>query len=165
MAAPKKETLCCVDIKNLQVLVPSCLKLYVRFSTSFPSRDAMNRSDSDSSLPRGSKPFLLSSRVQTLQGSGLSRGVLEKSSSLGELRGGSAGVLASAGSTRSLFITPGAADGLTFSSSSSSGSSRGTGLQVPARRSPAEEEEEAESSGSRRRNALNKIFKKKQGRH
>ncbi|XP_037604067.1 stromal interaction molecule 1-like isoform X2 [Sebastes umbrosus] len=151
-------------------------------------RDIMNRSDSDSALPlshgesRGlysPKPFLLSSRLhpQKGQGSGVGGaggggGGLEKSSSLGELRGSQAAVLASSSSTRSLYVTSDAADGPTvFSSSASSSSSgsggRGTGVQLPARRSPVEEDggDESESSGSRRRNAFNKIFKKKTGRH
>lgn len=140
----------------------------------------MNRSDSDSALPlshgesRGpysSKPLLLPPRPRPPQGPapGVGGG-LEKSSSLGELRGPAA-VLASSGSTRSLFITSDAADSsAVFSSSassSSSGSARGTGPQLPASRSPVEEDggEESESSGGRRRNAFNKIFKKKQGRH
>ncbi|KAM7373844.1 hypothetical protein PAMP_006541 [Pampus punctatissimus] len=131
-------------------------------------RDIMNHSDSDSSLPlshgesRGlysSKPLLLSSRPHPLQGqaSGVRGGGLEKSSSLGELRGSPATVLTSSGSTRSLFITSNVADSPVG----------GTGLQLPARRSPTEEDggEESESSGGRRRNAFNKIFKKKQGRH
>ncbi|KAI3374065.1 hypothetical protein L3Q82_022624 [Scortum barcoo] len=138
--------------------------------------DIMNRSDSDSALPLshgesrglyGSKPFLLSSRPHPLQGhvsgvGGAAGGGLEKSSSLGELRGSSTAMLASSCSTRSLCITSDAADSpLVFSSS------RGSGLQLPTRRSPVEEDagEESESSGSRRRNAFNKIFKKKQGRH
>ncbi|XP_056253400.1 stromal interaction molecule 1-like isoform X2 [Seriola aureovittata] len=148
-------------------------------------RDIMNHSDSDSSLPLSpgesrslysSKPFPLSSRLHPLQGqaSGLAGGGgggLEKCSSLGELRGNPAAVLASSCSTRSLCITSDATDSpLVFSSSASSGSlggGRGPGLQLPARRSPMEENgsEESESSGSRRRNAFNKIFKKKQGRH
>ncbi|XP_040906767.1 stromal interaction molecule 1-like isoform X2 [Toxotes jaculatrix] len=143
-------------------------------------RDIMNRSDSDSSLPlshgesRGlysSKPFLLPSRLQPLQGQGpgLGGGGLEKSSSLGELRGTSAAVLASSCSTRSLCITSNTADSIFPSSASSSslGSGRGAGHHIPTRRSPVEEEggEESESSSSRRRNAFNKIFKKKQGRH
>ncbi|XP_008276303.1 stromal interaction molecule 1b isoform X1 [Stegastes partitus] len=144
-------------------------------------RDIMNRSDSDSALPlshsesRGlyySKPHPLSSRLHPLQpGSGLIGGGLEKSSSLVELRGSSAAVLAASCSTRSLCITSDATDRpAVFSSSassSSSGSARGTGLQPAARRSPAEEDggEEAESTSSRRRNAFNRIFKKKQGRH
>ncbi|XP_042355252.1 zinc finger protein GLI2-like [Plectropomus leopardus] len=152
-------------------------------------RDIMNRSDSDSALPLshgesrslyGSKPFLLSSRLHPLQGSG-SRiggggggggGGLEKSSSLGELRGSPAALLAASCSTRSLCITSDAAADLptafcSSASSSSSGSGRGTGVQLPTRRSPVEEDggEETESSSSRRRNAFNKIFKKKQGRH
>ncbi|XP_035522625.1 uncharacterized protein LOC118331665 [Morone saxatilis] len=149
-------------------------------------RDIMNRSDSDSALPLshsesqglyGSKPFLHSSRLHPLQGqgSGLGGGAvggLEKSSSLGELRGNPATTaLASSCSTRSLCITSDTADGpLVFSSSassSSSGSGRGMAVQHPTRRSPVEQDggEESESSGSRRRNAFNKIFKKKQGRH
>lgn len=150
----------------------------------------MNRSDSDSALPLshsesrslyGSKAFLLSSRLHPLQGQGSGLGGagggsvgggggLEKSSSLGELRGNSAAVLASACSTRSLCITSDAVDSpLVFASSASSSSTssgRGTGVQLTPRRSPVEEDggEESESSGSRRRNAFNKIFKKKQGR-
>lgn len=146
-------------------------------------RDTMNRSDSDSSLPLsqseprsfyGSKPFLLSSRVQTLQGQGSGLGGgggLEKSSSLGELRGSPANFLASSCSTRSLCISSDITDSpVVFSSSPSSsslGSGRGTGIQVQASRTPVEDDgvEESESSVSRRRNAFNKIFKKKQGRH
>ncbi|XP_059207621.1 stromal interaction molecule 1-like isoform X2 [Centropristis striata] len=152
-------------------------------------RDIMNRSDSDSALPLshgdsrglyGSKPFLLSSRLHPLQGQGSGIGGaaagggsvgLEKSSSLGELRGNPATVLAPSSSTRSLCITSDTTDSpaafLSSASSSSSGSGRGTGVQLSSRRSPVEEDggEESESSGSRRRNAFNKIFKKKQGRH
>lgn len=151
-------------------------------SLSLSLRDIMNRSDSDSALPLshgesrglyGSKPFLLSSRLHPLQGQGswVGGGSLEKSSSLGELSGSSAAVLASSCSTRSLCVTSDAVDSpLVFASSassSSSGNGRGTAIQLPARRSPTEEDggEESESSGSRRRNAFNKIFKKKQGRH
>ncbi|XP_070699462.1 stromal interaction molecule 1-like isoform X2 [Pempheris klunzingeri] len=154
-------------------------------------RDIMNRSDSDSALPLshgesrslyGSKPFLLSSRLHPLQGQGSvvggggagggggggGGGGLEKSSSLGELRGTSAAALAPSSSTRSLCVTSDSP--ALFSSSASpslSGSGARTGVQAPARRSPVEEDgaEESESSGSRRRNAFNKIFKKKQGRH
>nr|XP_020480000.1 stromal interaction molecule 1-like isoform X2 [Monopterus albus] len=146
-------------------------------------RDIMNHSDSDSALPLshsesrglyGTKPFLLSSRLHPVQGSGLAAaggGGLEKSSSLGELRGSPASTLASASSTRSLCITSNIPDSTAIFSSSalsnSLGSSRGSGLQILARRSPVEDDggEESESSGSRRRNAFNKIFKKKQGRH
>ncbi|XP_047463524.1 stromal interaction molecule 1-like isoform X2 [Mugil cephalus] len=123
-------------------------------------RDIMNRSDSDSALPlshsesRGvysSKPHPLPSRLHPLQGTG--GGGLEKSSSLGELRGISPSVLASASSTRSLCITSDAVNA--FSSSTSLASSgQGAGLQ-----------DGGEESSSRRRNAFNKIFKKKQGRH
>lgn len=135
----------------------------------------MNRSDSDSSLTLshaearstyGSKPHLLPSRLHPLQGAA-GGGGLEKSSSLGELRGSPA-ALASAGSTRSLFVTSDAVDApLLFASSSSSGIARGPAHQPPARRSPTEEDgaEESESTGGRKRNAFNKIFKKKQGRH
>lgn len=142
----------------------------------------MNRSDSDSALPHGdsrgqysTKPFLLSSRLQSLQGQGswvtgggAGGGALEKSSSLGELRGNPATIMASSISTRSLCVTPDSVESpLVFSSSSLVGNCRGTGVQPSARRSPTEEDggEESESSGSRRRNAFNKIFKKKQGRH
>lgn len=146
----------------------------------------MNRSDSDSALPQShcdprgqhsSKSFLLTSRLHPLQdpgsrlGMGGGGGGLEKSSSLGELRGISASVLASACSTRSLCITSDATDGTAVfsssTSSSSSGSARGAGLQVPTRKGGTEEDagEDSESSGSRRRNAFNKLFKKKHGRY
>ncbi|XP_005750306.1 stromal interaction molecule 1-like isoform X2 [Pundamilia nyererei] len=149
-------------------------------------RDIMNRSDSDSALPQShsdprgqhsSKSFLLTSRLHPLQdpgsrlGMGGGGGGLEKSSSLGELRGISASVLASACSTRSLCITSDATDGTAVfsssTSSSSSGSARGAGLQVPTRKGGTEEDagEDSESSGSRRRNAFNKLFKKKHGRY
>lgn len=142
----------------------------------------MNRSDSDSTLPlspsesRGlysSKPCLLSSKLYPSQGQGswaggVGRGGLEKSSSLVELRGTSAAVLTSSCSTGSLCATSHANDSPTaFSSlSGSSGSGRGMGVHIRARRSPPEEDrgEESESSGGRRRNAFNKIFRKKHGR-
>lgn len=146
----------------------------------------MNRSDSDSALPlahsesqglSNSKPYLLSSKLHLLpgQGSPLSKGGgggggLEKSSSLGELRGSSPGAFSSSCSTRSLCIAPDVVGRpLAFSSSassSSSGSIRGPGVQPTSRRSPTEEDgEESESSSSRKKNAFNKIFKKKQGRN
>lgn len=142
----------------------------------------MNRSDSDSALPHGdsrghysTKPFLLSSRLHPLQGQGsrvtgggAAGGALEKSSSLGELRGNPATIMASSISTRSLCITPDTVESpIVFSTAGLVGTCRGTGVQPSARRSPTEEDggEESESSGSRRRNAFNKIFKKKQGRH
>ncbi|XP_024117056.1 stromal interaction molecule 1 isoform X2 [Oryzias melastigma] len=149
-------------------------------------RDIMNRSDSDSALPlahsesqglSNSKPYLLSSKLHLLpgQGSPLSKGGgggggLEKSSSLGELRGSSPGAFSSSCSTRSLCIAPDVVGRpLAFSSSassSSSGSVRGPGVQPTSRRSPTEEDgEESESSSSRKKNAFNKIFKKKQGRN
>lgn len=151
---------------------------YAVIILSLSLRDIMNRSDSDSALPlshdesRGlnsSKPFFLSSRLHPLkdQGPWVGGGGLEKSSSLGELRGNSAHVLASSCSTRSLCVTSDAIDSPLVASSSasstSSGNGRGKGVQLPARRSPTEEDggEESESSGSRRRNAFNKIFKKK----
>ncbi|RVE63355.1 hypothetical protein OJAV_G00135320 [Oryzias javanicus] len=145
--------------------------------------DIMNRSDSDSALPlahsesqglSNSKPYLLSTKLHLLQGQGSSLskggGGLEKSSSLGELRGSSPGTFSSSCSTRSLCIAPDVVERpLAFSSSassSSSGSVRGPGVQPTSRRSPTEEDgEESESSSSRKRNAFNKIFKKKQGRH
>ncbi|XP_022625130.1 stromal interaction molecule 1-like isoform X1 [Seriola dumerili] len=170
---------------SAQSLMPLRQRMGDPAMTFSSQRDIMNRSDSDSSLPlspgesRGlysSKPFPVSSRLHPLQGqasgiAGGGGGGLEKCSSLGELRGNPAAVLASSCSTRSLCITSDATDSpLVFSSSASSGSlggGRGPGLQLPARRSPMEENgsEESESSGSRRRNAFNKIFKKKQGRH
>ncbi|XP_078786675.1 stromal interaction molecule 1 isoform X1 [Oryzias latipes] len=149
-------------------------------------RDIMNRSDSDSALPlthsesqglSNSKPYLLSSKLHLLQGQGSTLtkggggGGLEKSSSLGELRGSSSGAFSSSCSTRSLGIAPDVVERpLAFSSSassSSSGSVRGPGIQPTSRRSPTEEEggEENEFSNSRKRNAFNKIFKKKQERH
>lgn len=124
-------------------------------------RDIVNLSDSDSAFPLshgesrgsyGSKPLLLSSRLHPSQFQGSGFGGLEKSSSLGELRGGglvpgpapAAAVLASSSSTRSLCVASAAAGPI-----------------------PADEDagDESESSVSRRRNAFNKVFKKKQGRH
>lgn len=146
-------------------------------------RDVMNRSDSDSALPLSqnesrnvysSKPFLVSPRLHPLQ-SLSSRvsggGGLEKSSSLGELRGSAMDGLTSSCSTRSLWVTSDNTESqVAFSSStssSSSGNGRGTGVQLPARRSPTEDNvcEDSDASGSRRRKAFNKIFKKKHGRH
>ncbi|TDH05377.1 hypothetical protein EPR50_G00142960 [Perca flavescens] len=135
-------------------------------------RDIM--SHSDSALPlahsesRGSyssKPLLLPSRPLPQQGhmtrvGGASAGCLEKSCSLGELRGSTtAAVLATGGSTRSLCTTPLAG-----------GSPDGPDGRTPhathatAGGSPDAREDESEPSGSRRRNAFNRIFKKKQGR-
>lgn len=151
-------------------------------------RDIMNRSDSDSALPLShsesrslydSRQYLLSSKLQQQHAVGFeleggAGGGLEKSSSLGELRGGSGAILSSACSTRSLCVTSESTDGpVVFSSSAASGSSggsRGAVLQPPVKRSLRKEEEEergeeSETSSSRRRNAFNKIFKKKQGRH
>ncbi|XP_061818603.1 stromal interaction molecule 1-like [Nerophis lumbriciformis] len=145
----------------------------VKFSS---QRDIMDRSDSDSALPLshnesrsmyGSKPLLLAPKLHPLQGHSPRfrvGGSLEKSSSLGELRGTSAAFLASSCSTRSLCITPDSADGPALFSSCPGSSSGGTGIHTPPRWSPVEEEngrEESESSGERRRHAFNKIFKKK----
>nr|XP_043897169.1 stromal interaction molecule 1-like isoform X2 [Solea senegalensis] len=140
-------------------------------------RDIMSRSDSSLALspgefrgPHTPKPFLMSSRFHPLHGpgdglGGGGGGGLEKSSSLGELRGSPTSVLASSSSTRSLCITSDAANSLVASSSSASSTS--SGGRGTSRRSPAEEDggEESESSSSRRRHAFDKIFKKKQGRH
>ncbi|KAE8287799.1 Stromal interaction molecule 1 Precursor [Larimichthys crocea] len=104
---------------SVQSLMPPLRQRITDPALTFSSqRDIMNRSDSDSSLSHshgesrnlyGSKPFLLSSRLYTRQGqsSGISTlgGGLEKSSSLGELRGSPATALASSCSTRSLCIT------------------------------------------------------------
>lgn len=142
----------------------------------------MNRSDSDSALPlsqnelrnlSSSKPFLLSSRLHPLKSlsSRVSGGGLEKSSSLGELRGSAIDGLTSSCSTRSLWVTSDNTESqVAFSSSTSSscsGNGRGTGVQLPARRSPTEDNacEDSDASSSRRRKAFNKIFKKKHGRH
>lgn len=159
-----------------------CLLSLLSLSLSLPLRDMMNRSDSDSALPLAhgetqghysSKPFLLSSRLHPLQGHRSwvgGGGGLEKSSSLGELRGSSAAVLAASCSTRSLCVPSDAVElplALASSaSSSSSGNGQGMGVQLVARRSPTEDRgEDGESTSSRRRNAFNNIFKKKQGRH
>lgn len=144
-------------------------------------RDIMNRSDSDSALPvsqnesqnlYSSKPLLLSARLHPLQSpsSRVSGGGLEKSSSLGELRGSAIDGLTSSCSTRSLWVTSDNTDSqVAFSSSTSStssGNGRGTGVQLPARRSPTEDAVcDSDASSSRRRKAFNKIFKKKHGRH
>lgn len=146
-------------------------------------REIMNRSDSDSALPLSqnesrnlysSKPFLLSSGLHPLQ-SLSSRtsggGGLEKSSSLGELRGSAMDGLSSSCLSRSLWVTSDNTESqVAFSSStssSSSGNGRGTMAQLSARRSPAKNNvgEDSDASISRRRKAFNKIFKKKHGRH
>ncbi|XP_035846700.1 stromal interaction molecule 1-like isoform X3 [Sander lucioperca] len=123
-------------------------------------------SHSESRGVYSSKPPLGPSRPLPLQGhvtrvGVASTGCLEKSCSLGELRASAAAVLASASSTRSLCITPDTGRGPDTAGGLAGGSpsgGRGTGR--------AEEDggDESESSGSRRRNAFNKIFKKKQGR-
>ncbi|XP_077361542.1 stromal interaction molecule 1-like isoform X6 [Festucalex cinctus] len=127
-------------------------------STMFISqRDIMDRSDSDSPLPHphsqsrspyGSRTHLLSNRLPMRAGGG---GGLEKSSSLGELRGiSAAAVLASSCSTRSLCV---ASDGAARVPAAAAGWS-------PAE-DAREEGGEASGGGGRRRNAFNKIFKKK----
>lgn len=141
----------------------------------------MSRSDSDSALPLSqteaqdmysSKPGLQSPRLHPLESLRVMvSGGLEKSSSLGELRGSAIDGLTSSCSTRSLWLTSDNTDAqVVFSSSvssSSSGNGRGTAVQFPARRSITEDNvcEDSDSSASRRRKALNKFFKKKQGRH
>ncbi|XP_068187025.1 stromal interaction molecule 1-like isoform X4 [Antennarius striatus] len=163
---------------SVQSLMPLRQRIGDPSLTFSSQRDIMNRSGSDSALPLshgesrglyGSKHFLLSSKLHPLQGqsSGICGGSLEKSSSLGELRGNAAINLNSSGSTRSLYMTTDAIDNRHAFLSSASSSGRGTGVQVPARRSPVGEDggDESESSSSRKRNAFNKIFKKKQGRH
>ncbi|XP_054481184.1 stromal interaction molecule 1b [Anoplopoma fimbria] len=170
---------------SAQSLMPLRQRIVDPALTFSSQRDIMNRSDSDSALPvshgesrgvYGSKPFLLPPRLHPLQGQGSgvggAGGGLEKSSSLGELRGSpGAAVLTSSSSTRSLCVTSDAAIvPAVFSSSassSSSGSGRGTGLRPPVGRSPPDEDrgDDSEVSSSRRRTAFNKIFKKKQGRH
>ncbi|XP_061659664.1 stromal interaction molecule 1-like isoform X2 [Syngnathoides biaculeatus] len=128
-------------------------------------RDILEYSDSDPPLPvphsdsrspYGSKTLFLPARLQQTPSPrirGVGVGPLEKSSSLGELRGTPPAALAPSCSTRSLCITPDAADSpLLFS----------TGHAHP-RWSPVEDgrEEGDVSGGGRRRNAFNKIFKKK----
>ncbi|XP_068600584.1 stromal interaction molecule 1-like [Brachionichthys hirsutus] len=163
---------------SVQSLMPLRQRMGDPSLTFSSQRDIMNRSGSDSALPlshgesrglHGAKPFLLSSKLHPLQGPspGVGGGGLEKSSSLGELRGNAAVNLNSSCSTRSLCTTTDAIDSRHAFSSSASPGSRGTGAQVPARRSPVGEDggEEGESSSSRKRKAFNKLFKKKQGRH
>ncbi|KAM9781484.1 stromal interaction molecule 1-like isoform X8 [Syngnathus typhle] len=124
-------------------------------TTMFSSqRDIMDRSDSESPLPHaggeprglhGSKTLLLSNRSARMRELG---GGLEKSSSLGELRTIPAAIPASSRSTRSLCITAAAAadSPVLFS-----------GVCAVC---PAKDGGEA-SGGGRRRNAFDKIFKKK----
>uniref|UniRef100_A0A8C2XLI9 Stromal interaction molecule 1 n=1 Tax=Cyclopterus lumpus TaxID=8103 RepID=A0A8C2XLI9_CYCLU len=143
-----------------QSLMPLRQRMVDPGQTFSSQRDIMNLSDSDSLSPGesrgsyGSKPFLLSSRLHPSQFQGSGLGSLEKSSSLGELRGGLVpGPAAPSSSTRSLCI---AAD-----------ADAGSAVFSAAGTSPVDEDagDESESSVSRRRNAFNKIFKKKQGRH
>ncbi|XP_056140816.1 stromal interaction molecule 1b [Lampris incognitus] len=163
---------------------PSLMPLRQRIGdpalTHSSQRDIMNRSDSDSSLPlplreshhlsSDSKNLHLSSTPLPQPNHGSDRASpfvvscsgLEKSSSLGELRGGSAD-LTSAYSTRSLCASAPGPD--TLGSSPGTGSSRRI-PQLPTRRSPLEEDscsicEETDSVGGRKRHPFNKIFKKK----
>ncbi|XP_015227276.1 PREDICTED: stromal interaction molecule 1-like [Cyprinodon variegatus] len=139
-------------------------------------RDVMTRSDSDSTLPlslnesqalNNSRPYLLDSRPHPLKGGSsahrLGGGGLEKSSSLGELRGNSSTVLASSCSTRSLFITSEAPAGsIMFSSSassSSSGSGQGASIQLSAMK--RDRGDSQEPSVSRRKKAFYTIFRRK----
>uniref|UniRef100_A0A3Q2G4F4 Stromal interaction molecule 1b n=1 Tax=Cyprinodon variegatus TaxID=28743 RepID=A0A3Q2G4F4_CYPVA len=138
--------------------------------------DVMTRSDSDSTLPlslnesqalNNSRPYLLDSRPHPLKGGSsahrLGGGGLEKSSSLGELRGNSSTVLASSCSTRSLFITSEAPAGsIMFSSSassSSSGSGQGASIQLSAMK--RDRGDSQEPSVSRRKKAFYTIFRRK----
>ncbi|XP_057677408.1 stromal interaction molecule 1b isoform X2 [Corythoichthys intestinalis] len=123
-------------------------------------RDIMDRSDSDSPLPfyHGDSQSPYGSQARPPQGwsPGIERGVggsMGKSSSLGELRGPSSAILASSCSTRSLCFTADTADSPVLYSA----------FPTHPRRSPVEEgrEEGEASGGGRRRNAFNKIFKKK----
>ncbi|XP_037126139.1 stromal interaction molecule 1-like isoform X3 [Syngnathus acus] len=126
-------------------------------TTMFSSqRDIMDRSDSESPLPHaggeprglhGSKTLLLSNQSARMRGLG---GGLEKSSSLGELRTIPTAIPASSRSTRSLCITAAAADSPVLFS----------GVCAVPGWSPAKDGGEA-SGGGRRRNAFDKIFKKK----
>ncbi|XP_068436084.1 stromal interaction molecule 1-like isoform X2 [Clinocottus analis] len=130
-------------------------------------RDIMNRSDSESALPLshgesrgsyGSKPLLLSPRLRPSQFQGL-----EKSSSLGELRAGlGAAGLAPSSSAHSLCVASAAEPPVITAAAPPV-----VTAAILAGTSAADEDggDESESSVSRRRNAFNKIFKKKQGRH
>lgn len=151
--------------------------LIILFLFYFPS-DIMSRSDSDSALPlslsespalqhcrlhlQDSRPRLLQGQSSTHRGGG-GGGGLEKSSSLGELRGNSSSALASSCSTRSLFITSDAADGSglfsSSASSSSSGSGHGAGVQPSSTR--RDRREAQDPSVSRRKKAFYTIFRKK----
>ncbi|XP_033992899.1 stromal interaction molecule 1-like [Trematomus bernacchii] len=140
---------------SAQSLMPLRQRAGDPVSTFSSQRDFMSRSDSDSSLPvshsesrgsYGSKPLPLSSRLQAQGSGGGGGGVsgLEKSSSLGELRGHlpPPSTLSFSCSTRSLCVTS----------------------DPPAAVVP-DGGQEGEASVSRRRNAFNKIFKKKTARH
>ncbi|MED6278797.1 hypothetical protein CHARACLAT_027641, partial [Characodon lateralis] len=140
-------------------------------------RDIMSRSDSDSALPlslnesralHNSRPYLLDSRPLPLQGQGSTHrvvggGGLEKSSSLGELRGNSSTVLTSSCSTRSLYVTSDTPDAsIIFSSSASSSSSgSGPGAGVQPFNMKKDRGEAQEPSASRRKKAFYTIFRKK----
>lgn len=145
--------------QSAQNLIP------LRSRTGDPFRDIMNRSDSDSALPLSlsesrspynSRPLPVSVRPF------LGAGALAKSTSLGELRVHSA-ILPSSTSTRSLFVT----------------AETGAGLRTGNRKCPpaAEEdnnsssssgatadEQEANTTTTTRRSALNRLFRRRQGR-
>lgn len=137
-------------------------------------RDIMSRSDSDSALPlslnespalhlcrlhlQDSRPRLQQGPSSTHRGGG---GGLEKSSSLGELRGNSSSALASSCSTRSLFVASDAADGAALFSSSASSSSSGSGAGVQPSNARRDRREAGEASVSRRKKAFYTIFRKR----
>lgn len=137
-------------------------------------RDIMSRSDSDSALPlslnespalhlcrlhlQDSRPRLQQGPSSTHRGGG---GGLEKSSSLGELRGNSSSALASSCSTRSLFVASDAADGAALFSSSASSSSSGSGAGVQPSNARRDRREGGEASVSRRKKAFYTIFRKR----
>lgn len=137
----------------------------MRSRTGDPFRDILNRSDSDSALPLslsesrspyGSRPLPVSVRPF------LGAGELAKSTSLGELRANAA-ILPSSTSTRSLFVA----------------AETGAGLRTGNRKCPPAAEEDTNSSSSSgatadeqegntttttRRSALNRLFRRRQGR-
>ncbi|XP_035998565.1 stromal interaction molecule 1 [Fundulus heteroclitus] len=140
-------------------------------STFGSQRDLTSRCDSDATLPLSAsesrapqsfRPYFLDCRPHLLQGHSAPYrlgGGLEKSSSLGELRGSSAATLASSCSTRSLCITSDTPDVSSSSaSSSSSGSGQGAGVQPSNAKDRAEAQE---ASVSRRKKAFYTIFKKR----
>ncbi|XP_047235835.1 stromal interaction molecule 1-like isoform X1 [Girardinichthys multiradiatus] len=163
--------------QSVQSLMPLRQKAGDPELTFGSQRDIMSRSDSDSALPLSlnksralynSRPYLLDSRPLPLQGQGSTHrvvggGGLEKSSSLGELRGNSSTVLTSSCSTRSLYVTSDTPDGsIIFSSSASSSSSgSGQGAGVQPFNMKKDRGEAQEPSASRRKKAFYTIFRKK----